>query len=498
MGTTTSTGGAMGRLPGRRAWRRTLASACALGLLVAAGAVVAPGAVVAAPTAHRAAEPVPDSPPAEPTGEPEPTSPPPTVEPPVETSAPASPSTTPTPGATTGGPVPSSGPPAATGAPPRPTYSPPSRPPAPTIAPPVSAGVTVTTGDLTLPVGYWNVAGTVATLRVTVANTGTASAGVRLAYTLPAGLTDAGTDGCATAGRREYRCGQWTTAPGAQFSTRLRIRVDGDAWRQMPLAGSVRVTATGPAGTARDDEGFAVLFPPGPPAPGITMSAEEVAFDAEGASEGLLVRLGNTGRADATGRVDVLLPAGVTVTAPPSGCVAVAATRTRCDLGTVPAGRTDEVRLPVTAMATALRAAPLSGAVIGLLDPRHGADRRMQLSFRITASPELPVGAPPAASVTSPGLRPAGAPGGPTSGHRAAVLPITVSVLLLLLAAGLVTAMRRRRARAPGAGGGQATGAALPAEAAGPTGGAPESDSGIWFRARRPARTHDRPGWDVR
>ncbi|MEV2236823.1 hypothetical protein [Micromonospora sp. NPDC049891] len=492
----------MGRLPGRRAWRRTFASACALGLLVAAGAAVAPGAVAAAPTANRAAEPGPYSPPAEPTGEPEPTSPPPTVEPPVEPSAPASPSTTPTPGATTGGPVPSSGPPAATVAPPRPTYSPPSRPPAPTIAPPVAAGVKVTTGDVTLPVGYWNAASTVASLSVTVTNTGTASAGVRLAYTLPAGLTDAGTDGCATAGNREYRCGQWTTAPGAQFSTRLRIRVDGDAWRRMPLAGSVRVTASGATGTAEDDEGFAVLFPPGPPAPGITMSADEVAFDAEGASEGLLVRLGNTGRADATGRVDVLLPAGVTVAAPPSGCVAVAATRTRCDLGTVRPGRTEEVRLPVTATPPALRTAPLSGAVIGRLDPRHGADRRMQLSFRITAaSPELPVVAPPA-PVTSPSLRPAGAAPGDTEGltsrQRTAVLLITVSVLLLLLTVGLVVARMRRRATAPGTGGGKLTATALGTGAEGPAGGAPGSDSGIWFKARRPARTNDRPGWDVR
>ncbi len=249
----------------------------------------------------------------------------------------------------------------------------------------------VSTGDVTLPAGYWNSASTVVILNVTVANTGTASAGVRLSYTLPAGLTDAGTSGCAAAGNRDYRCGQWTTAPGAQFSTRLRIRVDGDAWRNVPLAGSVRVTATGSAGTASDDEGFAVLFPPGPPVPGITMSAGEVSFDAEGAGTEFLVRLGNTGRADAEGRVDVLLPAGVTVATPPAGCVAVAATRTRCELGTVRPGRTEEVRLPVTATAQALRSAPLSGAVIGRLDPRHGADRRMQLSFRITATaPDLP------------------------------------------------------------------------------------------------------------
>ncbi|MFI7550766.1 hypothetical protein ACIBQ2_13540 [Micromonospora sediminimaris] len=491
----------MRRLPGRRVWRRRLASACALGLLLGVGAGAAPGALAAVALPSRATEPGPYSPPAEPTGEPEPTSPPPTVEPPVETSTPAAPSTTPTPGATTGGPAPSSGPPAATVAPPRPTYSPPSRPPAPTVAPPVSAGVKVTTGDVTLPAGYWNAASTVATLNVTVTNTGSANAGVRLAYTLPAGLTDAGTDGCAADGNRKYRCGQWTTAPGAQFTTRLRIRVDGDAWRNMPLAGSVRVTATGAAGTASDDEGFAVLFPPGPPAPGITMSAGEVTFDVDGASEGFLVRLGNTGRADASGWVDVLLPAGVTVTTPPAGCVAAAATRTRCELGTVRSGRTEEVRLPVTATPQALRSAPLSGAVIGRLDPRNGADRRMQLSFRITAaSPEQLAVVPPPA--TSPSLPPAGAAPGDTGGslsrQRTAMLLVTVSALLAVIAVGLATARLRRRVSASRTGGAETTAATLGIEANQPLRGAPESDSGIWFRARRPARTQDRPGWDVR
>ncbi|GIJ19410.1 hypothetical protein [Micromonospora lutea] len=489
----------MGHLPGRRAWRRTFAFACVLGLLVAAGAAVTPGVVTAAPAANRAAEPGSHSPSAEPTDEPEPTSPPPTMEPPVETTAPTSPSTTPTPAVTTDAPVPSSGPPAATGAPPRPTYSPPPRPTAPTIAPPVSAGVTVTTGDITLPAGYWNTASTVTTLSVTVTNTGTASAGVRLAYTLPAGLTDAGTDGCVTAGSREYRCGEWTTAPGARFSTRLRIRVDGDAWRRMPLAGSVRVTATGAAGTARDDEGFAVLFPPGPPAPGITMSAGEVTFDADGASESLLVRLGNTGRADATGRIDVLLPEGVTVAAPPAGCIAVAATRARCDLGTVRSGRTEEVRLPVTATPQALRAAPLSGAVVGRLDPRHGADRRMQVSFRITATaPEVPAVAPVPSSSLLPAGAATGGTEGSTSGQSTALLPITLSVLVLLLIVGLVTVSLRRRAASSRTGGEETAEATNRIGAEDRLGGSPEPDGGIWFRARRPARNHDRPGWDVR
>ncbi|MFD0787328.1 hypothetical protein ACFQZ8_25785, partial [Micromonospora azadirachtae] len=62
---------------------------------------------------------------------------------------------------------------------------------------------------------------------------------------------------------------------------------------------------------AGDDEGFAVLFPPGPPAAGIALEAGEVTFDISGTATDLAVRLTNTGTADATGRTDVLLPAAV-------------------------------------------------------------------------------------------------------------------------------------------------------------------------------------------
>ncbi|MDG4793586.1 hypothetical protein [Micromonospora sp. WMMD1082] len=498
----------MVRLHGRPArpttgWRRAVASALAIGLATGAAVAVLPGAAAAVPPVSGEAEPGPYHPPAEPTDEPEPTSPPPTVEPPVETSAPPTPSASPTPSATTAAPAPSSGPPAVT--PPRPTYSPPVRPPGPTLAPPVSAGVRVTTGDITLPAGYWKAASTVTTLQVTVTNTGSASAGIRLTYRLPPGIADAGTHGCAAAGNREYRCAQWTAAPGARFSTRLRVRVDGDAWRGMPLAGSVRVTATGAAGTASDDEGFAVLFPPGPPAPGITMRAGEVTFDVDGAGAALTLRLGNTGRVDATGRVDVVLPAGITVPAPPAGCAATAATRTRCDLGSVPAGRTAHLRLPLAATPQARRDAPLSGAVIGRLAPRNGTSQRMQLSFRITAvAPEEPAVLPPPAPVDAPSVRPAGAApdgrDGLTPAQRRAVLLSAVSVPLTVLVLGLVIALRRR-ATAPDSVAGEVIGSAQPEHrtpAENPTGARPAPEGGIWFRPGRPARSRDRPGWDAR
>ena len=106
------------------------------------------------------------------------------------------------------------------------------------------------------------------------------------------------------------------------------------AWKQMPLS-RLRPGHRGRARSARreasDDEGFAVLFPPGPPVPGIALAADEVAFDISGAASTLDVRLGNTGEVDAAGRVEVVLPRRGDSADPPAGCAAVDPTRTRCD-----------------------------------------------------------------------------------------------------------------------------------------------------------------------
>ncbi|WP_244218807.1 hypothetical protein [Micromonospora arida] len=313
----------------------------------------------------------------------------------------------------------------------------------------------VTTGDVTLSEAYWNKASTAATLQVTVHNTGTTAQRVRLSYTLPAGLTDAGTKGCAAVGGGAYRCGAWSTEAGVRFSTVLRLRVAGTAWKEMPLSGSVQVIADAPGvpGEATDDQGFAVLFPPGPPVPGITLAADEVAFDISGSPSTLTLRLGNTGRVDAAGRVEVVLPAGVTVSAPPLGCVAVDPTRTRCDAGLMLAGTTAEVRLPVEATPQAQREAPLSGAVIGQLDPSSGPTRRVQMSFRITSAAALatPVVSPPAPTGSQGVLQAGGATGdgGLTSVERTAVILIAVSTLLVVLALTLATTSLRRRLGGP-------------------------------------------------
>ncbi|MEU4749702.1 hypothetical protein AB0F93_01825 [Micromonospora tulbaghiae] len=306
------------------------------------------------------------------------------------------------------------------------------------------------TEDVVLTPAYWNADATVAALRVTVTNTGGRAERISLGYTLPPGLTDAGTPGCEPAGGGNHSCVGWDAEPGARFSTTIRVRVDGDAWRTMPLAGSVQVTAVAPGvtGAAYDDEGFAVLFPPGPPVPGISLRADEVLFDISGAPSTLTVRLGNTGRVDAAGRIEVLLPEGVTAAGTEGGCAPVSPDRTRCELGVLAAGRTATVRLTLAASAEAQRRAPLSGAVIGRLDPRSGRDRQVQMSFRISAAAAdtAPPGGAPAPTGSQGVLVAAGERDGDgTSTRRTAVALIAVSGLLVVLALTLATRSLRRR-----------------------------------------------------
>ncbi|MGW5666878.1 hypothetical protein [Micromonospora sp. NPDC003776] len=445
--------------PARRvASRRTAALfAPALAAGIAAALAVAPGWATASPTVtgvvpaatDPAAEPGTDPTDATPTVDPtatEPTTAPPTESAPPETTPPAPPTTQPAPTTTApGNPVPTSTAPTTT-APPPPPAVPPGRPAAGPL------GVRVTTEDVSLTRAYWNAGSTVTTLRVTVTNTGGVAERIRLGYTLPAGLTDAGTPGCRSTGGGGYRCGEWTAPPGDRFSSTIRVRVAGTGWRSMPLSGSVRVSATAPGipGTATDDEGFAVLFPPGPPVPGISLHADELVFDISGAPSTLTVRLGNTGTVDAAGRVDVVLPDGVTATDPPAGCTAVASDRTRCDLGTLPAGRSTVLRLPVAATPDAQRRAPLAGAIVGRLDPRSGRHRQVQMSFRITAAAALtpPTGTP--APTGSQGVLAAAeqqrsAGHGVSSTQQTAIVLIAVSGLLVVLALALATASLRRR-----------------------------------------------------
>jgi hypothetical protein len=250
------------RRPGAFRAAPTLAVSLVVGVLVAAmlpgWAAAAPGVTRAAPAVTGPAdepgggetggEPGDETPTTEPTPtEPEVTDPaPPTVAPPTETTPPlpTEPAPTQTVPTTPTGPAPTTAPPVE----PAPTLPPPG-PPGPGQPGQAQLGVQVSTGDLTLTKAYWNAATTVADLRITVANTGRVSQQVQLGYRLPTGLTDGGTPGCVAVGGGEHRCGAWTTASGARFSALIRVRVDRDAWQRMPLSGTVRVSATGPAGS---------------------------------------------------------------------------------------------------------------------------------------------------------------------------------------------------------------------------------------------------------
>ncbi|MEV5446814.1 hypothetical protein AB0N23_30350, partial [Streptomyces sp. NPDC052644] len=121
-----------------------------------------------------------------------------------------------------------------------------------------------------------------------------------------------------------------------------------------------------------------------------------------------------------------------------------------CDLGVLPAGRTQTLRFTVAATPDAQREAPLAGALTGWLDPESGPARQVQMSFRITAAAALatpPVGTP--APTGSQGLIAAQggtvALSGMSSAQRTALALITVSVLLVVLALVLATAALRRR-----------------------------------------------------
>lgn len=416
-------------------------------IAAAASPDVAEGSPSGDPTAEPTADPSPTGPAVDPT----PTEPPPTE--PAPTQSPATEPSTPEPpvGSPPIGPQPTQARPPTPGSPlpttQRPGQQAPTKPGQPQL------GVFVSTSDVALTNAYWNRRATFVELRVTIQNTGDVAERVRLGYALPPGVTDAGTHGCYSAGRRSYECAAWTAEAGARWSTRLKLRIASDAWKAMPLSGSVRVTATAPshpdAGEVGDDQGFAVLFPAGPPVPGMTLSATEVAFDRSGQATSLQVRLGNTGKTDATGSVEVILPAGVTVPTPPAGCRTTAAGHTTCDVGRIRAGRSALVRLPVSATAEAQRMTPLAGAVVGIMKPRAGGVKRMQLSFRITAAagmstpPPADVGATGAGAGAATGRRPAAGAGSDVR-HLALTL-IGVSMLLVVLALALaITSLRRR------------------------------------------------------
>ncbi|MDG4822629.1 hypothetical protein O7635_12280 [Asanoa sp. WMMD1127] len=445
----------------RRAYallRALVAGLMAAGVMAAVVTIPSVGATATGPSGvTRALDPSddqvdPDPDPEEDPPSPEPESPTPT-ESPTESESPSVPPPT----------NPETDPP--TDPPSDPPTSEPTGVPVPTVVPPQRPGpvnpgqqprlgALVWTSDITLGNGYWSRRATYTDLRVVVANTGSILERMTMRYTLPVGITDAGTPGCARSAGRTYVCGSWTVGPGLRFSTSIKVKVAGDAWRRMPLSGSVDVTADAPGradlGTIGDNQGFAVLFPPGPPVPGINLAAGEVNFGRPDAPANLEIRLTNTGDAMSTGAVEVLLPAGVTVAQHPGGCAAKG-DRTRCELGRLAPDQAITTTLPLRATIEAQRLAPLSGAAFGMLTA-GGDTKRVQMSFRITAdaatatpsaTPSGAVGATASQGVIG-GFAPVSGDQGLSGVQKTALALVVVSILLVILAITLATTSLRR------------------------------------------------------
>lgn len=322
---------------------------------------------------------------------------------------------------------------------------------------PAGLGVEIVATDLLLAPDYWTNGGAVAELAMTVINTGRVSERVSLTYTLPGGLRDTGDEDCAAVDNT-FRCPPRRLEAGGSSTFRTRLRITGDAWRRMPMAGTATATAipTGDGtGTATAQRAFAVLFPAGPPTAGMALSAGEVGLVTGSRVRGSLnVRLGNTGTTPAAGSVEAVLPVGFRVTTVPDGCRSAGAQRLRCDLGTLPAGGAGSIRLPVSARSSAVSQAPLAGVVFGSLDPVEGPTRKMQASYRVVLTGAQAVSAPlstagPAATTAA---RRVSAPvaAAPERGWAQRLDPLTVVLAVIgvcVLALALATVSLRRRLR---------------------------------------------------
>ena len=346
---------------------------------------------------------------------------------PTETSAPASP--TPTDPTSTDTPAPSPTPAAPTTG-------------AGTTGPDRLLSMTVMPGNAVLGPAYWSGNGS-GSFTITVKNTGNLAARVNLRYTLPTGVSDAATGPCS-----HGSCLINSLDPGRLATLAVAISVNGDAWRNAPLVGRINFTATAvgyaPVSGAVD---WGLVFPPGPPSAGIGLQVGDVTLEDDVTVPGqLVVYLTNTGARPAVGVLDLVVPAGVTLTQLPADCQnqrKVDTSTTECTLGSVPAGVRRTVSVPLQVSDEARANAPLAGLVRAALTPSGQGTRTTQASYQIIA-PQVQSGVS-AASTDSPVVpQPAGHTS-PTGGDPAAK-PIIISstLLLVLVALGLLVRARGR------------------------------------------------------
>jgi hypothetical protein len=356
-------------------------------------------------------------------------------------------------GVTTGSPTPTdsrteqpSQPPVEQSSPPpvdsSPTTQPQLPPDSPTPAGSAVPKVTVTADNAVLTGEYWS--GVVTTsVKVTATNIGDVAATVTFRYSLPPRVQ---------AGSCGGGCGV-TLAPGETKSIRIVLRVAPDAWKLAPLSGGLAFVATADGANPQSGRtSWGVVFPPGPPAPGLKLQVLDVRLGRQPTAPGSLrVELTNRGTVPATGSVTVIAPAGVTFGSLPPGCLKQKSTTAQCSAGTVTPGQLWAVRVPLAVPARLRAEAPLVGLVRAQLLPSAGNALQTQASYQIFA----PAGE---AGVTVGTSAEPGAPGGTgiRLQDRSAHIPLARSVvvwpiisgsilLLVVVTVGLVLTLRRRR-----------------------------------------------------
>ena len=334
----------------------------------------------------------------------------------------------------------------------------PSNPPAPDPL----AGIAVRTGDLSLGGGYWSGAANSGDITITVTNTGQAREDASVTYTLPNGVQQTGVSTGCTGGGQTYAC---VLGIGKAAEITVHLAVDPAAWRTAPLhggvaaRGSIRSRPDLPPAYAQG--GFSVVLPPGPPTPGIALTAADLTLPvqpSENETAQLTVHFANTGSVPASAALDIVTPDGTDLAAVPPDCTGrrrVAAHRDRCDLGRFDPGREHAVTFTLSVTPAGRAQAPLSGAVYGYLTPSGQDTATVQTGYRITVASDpgqvpSPTPAPtaggtdiaaPVVQARQPG-RPAGRP---LAGHPLSVLPIIGGIVGLILLAGVFAVLSLRR-----------------------------------------------------
>ncbi len=257
---------------------------------------------------------------------------------------------------------------------------------APTTAKP-ALRVELAAGSVLLDPAYWQ-GDAASAFDIRVANTGDVPAHVSVGYQLPTGVTEtAGGTGCAAG-----TCAVGALAPGDTALLRVAVAVAGDAWRSAPLGGTVWFVATAagvPPVSGRS--GWCVVFPPGPPAPGIGLRVGDVALgDDPAAPAGLDIHLTNTGARPAVGQVDVVVPDGVATGTLPPACHRADPSTVDCAVGTVPPGQVASLALPLLADPATRARSPLAGLVKATLTPSAQPAAATQASYRVLAPAAVP------------------------------------------------------------------------------------------------------------